>query len=90
MRKQIKLMAIGVAGAIGLASAAIAQQPTNRPNAPDQPMNNQMMNQGEMMGGMMGMTKDPEMRRQMTEMMTNCNRMMERMGKMSGAGQPRT
>jgi hypothetical protein len=90
MRKQIKIAAIGVAGALGLASAALAQQPMAQGERQNRPANNQMMDHGNMQGGMMGMMHDPEMRRQMMQMMTNCNRMMERMGNMPAGGQPRT
>lgn len=87
MMKQLKIAAIGALAAAGVASAAFAQQPGERTPA-ERPMDRQMMGQGDMMG-MMGTMNDPEMRRQMTEMMSNCNRMMARMGDMSAPGQTR-
>ena len=92
MTRKIKMAALGAVAAVGLASAgALAQQGnTQRPPANPQ-MNQEMMRDGGMMGGgMMAMMNDPEMRRQMTEMMSNCNRMMERMGNMSETGQTRS
>ena len=96
MTKKLKMAALGAVAAVGLASAgAFAQQAETQRTPANPQMNQGQMNQGmrdgAMMGnGMMGMMNDPEMRRQMSEMMSNCNRMMERMGNMSGMGQPRT
>lgn len=75
MRKNLKMAALGGIAALSLASeTAFAQQTTPRAETPQ--TNQQMMRDG---GGMMGMMQDPEMRRQMMEMMGNCSRMMERM-----------
>ena len=92
MTRNFKMAALGAVAALGLASAGALAQQGNTQRAPANPqMNEQMMRDGGMAGGgMMAMMNDPEMRRQMTEMMSNCNRMMERMGNMSGSGQPRT
>ena len=80
-----KIVAIGAAGFLGLASAGALAQQADAQRSPANPqMNQQMMGNGGMKG-MMGMMNDPEMRKEMTEMMSNCNRMMERMGTMSGA-----
>ena len=80
MIKTLKIAAIGV---LGLASAgALAQQATTE-RAPANPQMSQQMMPGGDMGGMMGMMHSPEMQKQMSEMMSNCNRMMERMGNMS-------
>lgn len=90
MRSKLKIAAIGAGAALAVASAsALAQQPTNPSPQPNAPMNHQMMKDGGGLG-MMGMMQDPEMRRQMSEMMSNCNRMMERMGGGMPASAPRT
>lgn len=90
MLRNLKLTAIGATAALALASAsAFAQQAMNPSPQPDAPMNHQMMKEGGGMG-MMGMMQDPEMRRQMSAMMSNCNRMMERMGGGMPAGAPRS
>lgn len=87
MRKQIKLTAIGLAAAAGLASAALAQQPAAaRSEQPAQARSGQGMGQG---GSMMMPMMNPETRQQMTEMMAKCNKMMDQMGNMSAA-KPRT
>ena len=92
MTRNFKMAVFGAVTAVGLASAGALAQQGDTQRAPANPqMNEQMMRDGGTMGGgMMAMMNDPEMRRQMTEMMSNCNRMMERMGNMSGSGQPRT
>ena len=73
MRKQTALLAtVIVAGSVA-AMTALAQAPDGSPPAPQ--------GQGKMQGhgGMMGMGHmDPEHMKQMTRMMENCNRMMER------------
>lgn len=89
MMKQFKVAAFGAVAAAGLASAAFAQQPGSERPAAERPMDHQRMGQGDMRG-MMGMMNDPEMRRQMTDMMSGCNRMMERMGNMSEMGRTRS
>lgn len=79
--KHLKLMAIGTITAAGIASAAFAQQPATGKQPGSRPMTHQKMNQSGSMGmmGMMGMMNDPDMRKQMTDMMGNCNQMMSRM-----------
>lgn len=86
MTKNFKTAALTAVAALGLASAGAFAQQTSTERAPANPQMNQrmMQNGGDMKGGMMGMMNDPEMRKQMTEMMKNCNRMMEQMGSMSG------
>ncbi len=76
MQKNLKMAALGGIAALSVASATAFGQQTTSPPAEAPQMNQQMMRDG---GGMMGMMQDPEMRRQMTEMMSNCSRMMERM-----------
>lgn len=86
MRKQIKLTAIGLAAAGGLASAALAQQSAPRAEQSPRSQSGQAMGQGNgMMGGMMPMMNNPEMR----QMMAKCNKMMDQMGNMPTA-KPRT
>ena len=85
--KRFKMAAFGTMAAAGLATAAFAQQPRSAQPVPNPPMDHQKMEQGRM--GMAETMNDPEMRRQMTEMMSNCNRMMGQMGDMSNTGQTR-
>ena len=87
MRKNLKMAAVGGIAALSLASATAIAQQTTSPNAETPQMNQQTMRDG---GGMMGMMQDSEMRRQMTEMMGNCSRMMERMNGGMAEGAPRT
>lgn len=90
MKTNLKTAATGAVLALGLASASAFAQPSDNQKAPSSPqMDQQMMRDGGMGSGMMGMMQDPEMRKQMTRMMSNCNKMMESMG--SGqAATPRT
>lgn len=88
MTKTMKMLMAGAAASLGLASAAVAQQGTQQNSAQHQTMtpeqHRQMMSGGNMGQGQMNMMmNDPEMRKQMTEMMGNCNRMMQMMGSMS-------
>ena len=89
MTKTMKMLVMGVVGAVGLTSAAVAQQSTQQNTAQRQGMtpeqHRQMMSGGNMGQGHMNMMmNDPQMRKQMTDMMANCNRMMQMMGNMSG------
>ncbi len=89
MTYNLKTAGIGVAVALGLISVGALAQPNTGQKAPaESRMNHQMMDGGNMGGGMMGMMKDPEMRKEMMQMMKSCNKMMESMGGMTGA--PRT
>ena len=88
MTKTIKMLMTGVVGAVGLSSAAVAQQSTQQDNAQHQGMtpeqHRQMMAGGNMAKGQMNMMmNDPQMRKQMTDMMASCTRMMQMMGNMS-------
>ena len=88
MTKTMKMLMAGAAASLGLASAAVAQQGTQQNDAQHQTMtpeqHRQMMSGGNMGQGQMNMMmNDPQMRKQMTEMMTNCNRMMQMMSNMS-------
>jgi len=72
-------------GAFGIATAGFAQTP----ETPSKPSQGGEMTKGHdgMMGGMTGGTtgnKDSEYMKQMTKMMENCNRMMERADASSG------
>ena len=85
MKNNLKIIGLSALAALGLASAAVAQQSNAQKPAMSAEQHRQMMSGGTENGGMMGMMKnDPEMRKQMTEMMSNCNRMMEKMGNMFG------
>lgn len=85
MTKMMKMMLTGVVGAVGLSSAAIAQQSAQQNTAQHQTMtpeqHRQMMSGGNMGQGQMQMN-NPQMHKQMMEMMASCNRMMQMMGKM--------
>lgn len=86
MTKTIKMMVTGVVAGLGLASAAVAQQSTQQKTAQHQTMtpeqHRQMMSGGNMGQGQMQMN-NPQMHKQMMEMMASCNRMMQMMGNMS-------
>ncbi len=85
MNMTLKTIVIGAAATIGIASSGASAQQSDTPPSG----NSQMMESGGMANGqMMTMMKDPEMRKQMKDMMTNCNRMMERMNNMSDDGVP--
>lgn len=89
MINNLKIAGIGAAVALGIISAGAVAQPGTGQKAPTESrMNHQMMDGGNMGRGMMGMMKDPEMRKEMMQMMKSCNKMMESMGGMTGA--PRT
>ena len=82
--KSIKIAALGTLAAIGMATAALAQQSNPQPRmTPEQ--HQQMMSGGGMMGhgNMMTMMNDPEMRQQMSQMMGHCERMMKQTGDQS-------
>ena len=80
MKPNLKTAAMGAVFAIGLVSASAFAQPSNNQKAPANPqMNHDMMMRDGGMMGMMGMMQDPEMRKQMSRMMSNCNKMMESM-----------
>ena len=87
MRMNLKTAALGGIAALSLASATAFAQQTTPPRAETPQTNQQMMRDG---GGMTGMMQNPEMRSQMMEMMSNCNRMMERMNGGMAQGAPRT
>ena len=83
----LKTAAMGAVFAVGLVSASAFAQSSNNQKAPANPqMNHEMMMRD---GGMMGMMNDPEMRKQMSRMMSNCNKMMESMNT-KGAATPRS
>ena len=88
MTKTVKILVTGAVAALGLGSAAVAQQ-SNQPNSAQQQtmtpeQHRQMMSGGNMGQGHMQMMNDPQMRKQMMEMMGSCTRMMQMMGNMSG------
>ncbi len=80
MKKNLKIVAVGALAAMGLASAALAQQNSIQAPAMSAEQHRQMMSGGMQNGQMMA---DPQMRKQMSEMMASCNKMMEKMGNMS-------
>lgn len=82
MKINLKTAVIGAAVTLGLASASAMAQPSNDQSAPSSPQTEQQMMRD---GGMMGMMQNPEMRQQMTRMMSNCNKMMETMGSRGAA-----
>ena len=86
MTKSMKMVVTGIVAGLGLASAAVAQQSTQQNTAQHQTMtpeqHRQMMSGGNMGQGQMQMN-NPQMHKQMTEMMARCTRMMKMMGNMS-------
>ncbi len=80
----LKMAALGVFAALGIASAAVAQPKVDHPPRNEASTSQSGMKQGDM-AGMMAMMNDPEMRKEMMEMMRNCNKMMKmKQEKMSG------
>ncbi len=85
MINTLKIAAVGALAAIGLASAAVAQQSSAQmPNMSPQ-QHQQMMSGGMPNGSMMSMMADPKMGQHMMQMMKDCNQMMQQMGNMPGA-----
>lgn len=85
MTNTFKIAAVGALAALGLASAAVAQQSSaQKPNMSAE-QHQQMMSGGMQHGQMMGMMADPKMQQQMIQMMKDCNQMMQQMGNMPGA-----
>lgn len=83
MMNTLKIAAVGAVAALGLASAAVAQQSSGqKPNMTAQ-QHQQMMAGGMQNGQMMATMADPQMRQQMMEMMKGCNQMMQQMGNMA-------
>ena len=90
MGKRLTAMALTIG--LGLTPVAEAQppQPTYGQMPAGGPMMSQeqmmsqgpMMGQGEMMGGQNAMMNDPQMRRQMMDMIQTCGRTMARMTEM--------
>ena len=81
MMNNLKIAGVAALAAAGLASAAVAQ-----PTSTSAPQQHQQMTPGGMQNGqMMPMMSDPQMRKEMMEMMESCNRMMQNMGDMPGA-----
>ncbi len=85
MTNTLKIAAVGALAALGLASAAVAQQSSGQmPNMTAQ-QHQQMMAGGMQNGQMMATMADPQMRQQMMQMMKDCNQMMQQMGNMPRA-----
>lgn len=81
----LKIAALGALVTIGLASAATAQQVVSR----DQASRPTTSGQKGMMGHNQMMMNDPEMRKQMTDMMDGCSKMMKKMGDMQMDAKPK-
>lgn len=78
----LKIAAVGALAALGLSSAAVAQQSSGqKPNMSAQ-QHQQMMSSGMQNGQTMPMMAEPQMRQQMMQMMKDCNHMMQQMGDM--------
>ncbi len=81
----LKIAAVGALAALGLASAAVAQQSSGqKPNMSAQ-QHQQMMSGGKQDGQTMPKMANPQMRQKMMQMMKDCNQMMQQMGSMHGA-----
>ena len=78
----LKNSAVGALAALGLSSAAVAQQSSDQKPNMSAPQHQQMMSGGMQNGQSMPMMADPQMRQQMMKMMTGCNQMMQKMGNM--------
>lgn len=74
MGKSLTAMAL----TIGLGFTAAAGAQPAQPTYGQMPDSGQMMGQGQMMGGQNAVMNDPQMRRQMTDMMQGCERTMAR------------
>ena len=88
MRNALKRAALGVGMALGAVTVAhAAQQPVER----QIPLRTHSMGQAGMMGqvGDGPMMNDPQMRRDMSQMMQGCQRMMARMENIQEAERPR-
>lgn len=79
MTKNIKMLALAALAAAGLASAAAAQQADRADQQPRSASSGRdgVMNHDQMMN-------DPQMRKQMADMMSHCGKMMRAMGNMDG------
>lgn len=85
MTNTFKIAAVGALAALGLASAAVAQQSNaQKPNMSAE-QHQQMMSGGMQHGQMKPMMADPKMQQQMMQMMKDCNQMMQQMGNMPRA-----
>lgn len=72
----LRIAALSAFAALGITTAAVGQTNDERAAKSEMPADHSEMMTGNM-GGMMGMMKDPEMREQMKQMMSNCHKMME-------------
>ena len=81
--KHTKLTLVTLAAAVSLAGAALAQQANTKPPAAT-------MDHGQMMQGQGGSGDMPvtAMMQQMSQMMENCNKMMQSMMKQQGQSEP--
>lgn len=92
MKKDLKVALFGALATLGLASAAMAHQSDNqRPTMPAEEHQKMMSGDGMMGHGdmMMPMMNDPEMRKQMAEMMGGCAKMMN-LASSTSSNRPRT
>ena len=81
MMNTLKIAAVGALAALGLTSAAVAQQSSGqKPNMSAQ--QHQQMSGGMQNGQAMPMMSGPQMRQQVMQMMKGCNQMMQQMGNM--------
>lgn len=90
MTKRLQVAGLAVLAAAGFASVAAAQQ-GNRPEQGTPQAQGAMPGKGMMMMGMQGvkpMAMSPEKKKQMSEMMSGCHKMMKSMGGMQGMRPP--
>ena len=85
MMNPLRIAAVGALAALGLSTAAMAQQSSGqKPNMSAQ-QHQQMMSGGMQNGQTMPMMADSQMRQQMMQMMKGCNQMMQQMENMPRA-----
>ena len=75
----LKVAAVGALAAIGLSSAAVAQQSSGQKPSMSAQQHQQMISGGMQNGQTMPMMAEPQMRQRMMQMMKGCNQMMQQM-----------
>lgn len=87
----LKIAAVGALAALGLSSAAVAQQSGGQKPDMSAQQHQQMTSGAMQKGHAMPMMADPEMRQQMMQMMKGCNQMMQQMeNKRRGSATPKS
>lgn len=87
MTKTLKIATVGVLAAVGLTTAAVAQQADSQMPAMTAEQHGKMMSGDGKMSHDNMMTADPAVRKRMAQMMENCEKMMTKMGDKSAPAQ---